>query len=64
MKRKTVFAAKIAFHLPMSLYVKPNAWAEEEERPLADLIYRLVKQAVTERERILSKPSLGEEIQE
>ncbi|MEO8394390.1 MAG: hypothetical protein ABI700_15465 [Chloroflexota bacterium] len=51
MNRETPFAARIAFRLPQSLYDKLDAWAEEEDRPLANLIYTLVKQAVTEHER-------------
>jgi len=49
--RDTPYAARIAFRLPQSLYDKLDAWAEEEDRPLANLIYTLVKQAVTERDR-------------
>lgn len=51
MNRDTPYAARIAFRLPQSLYDKLEAWAEEEDRPLANLIYTLVKQAVTERDR-------------
>ncbi len=51
MNRDTPFAARIAFRLPQSLYDKLETWAEEDDRPLANLIYTLVKQAVTERER-------------
>ena len=54
MNRKTLFAAKIAFRLPTSLYIKLNAWAEAEDRPLANLVYTLVKQAVTEYEHKLN----------
>jgi predicted DNA-binding protein len=54
MNRKTLFAAKIAFRLPTSLYVKLNAWAEAEDRPLANLVYTIVKQAVTEHEHKLN----------
>ena len=50
MNRETPFAARIAFRLPQSLYDKLERWADEEDRPLANLIYTLVKQAVTERE--------------
>lgn len=50
MNRDTPFAARIAFRLPQSLYDKLETWAEEEDRPLANLIYTLVKQAVNERE--------------
>lgn len=51
MNRDTPFTARIAFRLPQSLYDKLETWAEEEDRPLANLVYTLVKQAVTERER-------------
>lgn len=51
MNRDTPFAAKIAFRLPQSLYDKLVQWAEQEDRPLANLIYTLVKQAVNEHER-------------
>lgn len=52
MNRDTPFAARIAFRLPQSPYDKLEVWAEEEDRPLANLIYTVIKQAVTERERI------------
>ncbi|MBE2271876.1 MAG: hypothetical protein IAE80_26820 [Anaerolinea sp.] len=48
LNRDTPFAARIAFRLPQSLYDKLEQWAEEEDRPLANLVYTLVKQAVTE----------------
>jgi hypothetical protein len=51
MNRETPFAARIAFRLPESLYDKLEQWAEHEDRPLANLIYTLVKQAVNEREQ-------------
>lgn len=51
MNRDTPYAARIAFRLPQALYDKLDAWAEQEDRPLANLIYTLVKQAVTEHER-------------
>ncbi|MCC6615218.1 MAG: hypothetical protein IT320_17220 [Anaerolineae bacterium] len=50
MNREAPFAARIAFRLPQSLYDKLASWADEEDRPLANLIFTLVKQAVTERE--------------
>ena len=50
MNREAPFAARIAFRLPQSLYDKLASWADEEDRPLANLIYTLVKQVVTERE--------------
>lgn len=61
MNRDTPFAARIAFRLPQSLYDKLQAWAEEEDRPLANLIYTLVKQAVTEREHALQARELERE---
>lgn len=50
MNRETPFAARIAFRLPQALYDKLASWADEQDRPLANLIYTLVKQAVTEHE--------------
>ena len=38
MNRETPFAARIAFRLPKSLYDKLEQWAEQEDRPLANLI--------------------------
>lgn len=61
MNRRTVFAEKIAFRLPTSLYVKLNAWAEAEDRPLANLVYTIVKQAAAERERAELRPSRQED---
>ncbi|MBK9748820.1 MAG: hypothetical protein IPO91_18860 [Chloroflexi bacterium] len=55
MNRDTPFAARIAIRLPQSLYEKLEQWAEEEDRPLANLVYTLVKQAVTERDRVLQQ---------
>lgn len=55
MNREAPFAARIAFRLPQSLYDKLASWADEEDRPLANLIYTLVKQAVTEREMQISE---------
>ncbi|NJO82447.1 MAG: hypothetical protein HC828_06230, partial [Blastochloris sp.] len=51
MNRDAPFAAKIAFRLPQSLYDKLTLWAEQDDRPLANLIYTLVRQAVVEHER-------------
>jgi hypothetical protein len=62
MNRETPFAARIAFRLPQSLYDKLDQWAEEEDRPLANLIYTLVRQAVTERERILEGVQVQQEM--
>lgn len=62
MNRDTPFAARIAFRLPQSLYDKLERWADEEDRPLANLVYTLVKQAVTERERELETTELQKEI--
>jgi hypothetical protein len=62
MNRETPFAARIAFRLPQSLYDKLERWADEEDRPLANLIYTLVKQAVTERELELTTPDLQKEM--
>jgi hypothetical protein len=62
MNRDTPFAARIAFRLPQSLYDKLALWAEQEDRPLANLIYTLVRQAVTERERILEGVQVQQEM--
>lgn len=62
MNRDAPFAARIAFRLPQSLYDKLEMWAEEEDRPLANLVYTLVKQAVTERERTLQAFEVKQEI--
>jgi hypothetical protein len=62
MNRDTPFAARIAFRLPQSLYDKLVLWAQEEDRPLANLIYTLVRQAVTERERILEGVQVQQEM--
>ena len=62
MNRDVPFAARIAFRLPQSLYDKLELWAEEEDRPLANLVYTLVKQAVTERERTLPPFEVKQEI--
>ncbi|MCK6578519.1 MAG: hypothetical protein L6Q98_10485 [Anaerolineae bacterium] len=62
MNRDTPFAARIAFRLPQSLYDKLERWAEEEDRPLANLVYTLVKQAATERERILERVQVQQEM--
>lgn len=62
MNRETPFAARIAFRLPQSLYDKLDAWAEEEDRPLANLIYTIVKQAAAERERRLEPVYLQQEV--
>lgn len=55
MNRDTPYAARIAIRLPQSIYDKLEQWAEEEDRPLANLVYTLVKQAVTERDRTLQQ---------
>lgn len=62
MNRRTVFAEKIAFRLPTSLYVKLNAWAETEDRPLANLVYTIVKQAVVEHEQMLETAGTQEKL--
>ena len=61
MNREAPFAARIAFRLPQSLYDKLASWADEEDRPLANLIYTLVKQAATEREHALQASELERE---
>ena len=62
MKRKNGFAARIAFRLPQSLYDKLDAQAQAEDRPLANLVYTLVKQAVAERERTIPIHSLEKDM--
>jgi len=62
MNRDVPFAARIAFRLPQSLYEKLDAWAEAEDRPLANLIYTVVKQAVNEHEREQHNPELEKEM--
>ncbi|MDL1902824.1 hypothetical protein FBR02_18910 [Anaerolineae bacterium CFX9] len=62
MNRETPFAARIAFRLPQSLYDKLERWADEEDRPLANLIYTLVKQAVAERDLELATTDLQKEM--
>ncbi len=62
MNRDTPFAARIAFRLPQSLHDKLVLWAEQEDRPLANLIYTLVKQALTEHERELQTAKLHKEM--
>lgn len=57
------YAARIAFRLPQALYDKLEQWAREEDRPLANLVYTVVKQAVAERERHLSQEVMTEELQ-
>lgn len=62
MNREAPFAARIAFRLPQSLYDKLEIWAEEDDRPLANLIYTVVRQAVTERERAMQPVQLEMEV--
>ncbi|MCS7071035.1 MAG: hypothetical protein NZM00_05990 [Anaerolinea sp.] len=61
MNREDRYAARIAFRLPQSLYDKLDQWAEEEDRPLANLIYTIVKQATAEREHEMQAAQKGEE---
>jgi len=60
--RDTPYAARIAFRLPQPLYDKLEAWAEQEDRPLANLIYTLVKQAMTEHEHELKAAEMHKEM--
>lgn len=62
MNREAPFVARIAFRLPQPLYDKLILWAAEEDRPLANLIYTIVKQAVTEREHKLIIAASQEEM--
>jgi hypothetical protein len=61
MNRDTPFAARIAFRLPQSLYDKLALWAEQEDRPLANLIYTLVRQAMTEHEHEMKTAEMHKE---
>lgn len=61
MNRDAPFAAKIAFRLPQSLYDRLVLWAEHEDRPLANLVYTIVKQAATEHERELHLTKMSKE---
>lgn len=54
MNRDAPFDTRIAFRLPATLHEKLTAWAQAEDRPLANLIYTVVKQAVNEREHSAS----------
>lgn len=45
------FEARIAFRLPQTMHDHLNAWAREEDRSIANLVYILVKQAVERRLR-------------
>jgi hypothetical protein len=62
MNRDVPFAAKIAFRLPQSLYDKLVLWAQQEDRPLANLIYMLVKQATAEHEHEMKAAEMHKEI--
>jgi hypothetical protein len=62
MNRDVPFTAKIAFRLPQSLYDKLALWAEQDDRPLANLIYTLVRQAVTEHEREIRDVEMQKEM--
>jgi hypothetical protein len=53
---------RIAFRLPQSLYDKLALWAEQDDRPLANLIYTLVRQAVTEHEREMQAAEMHKEM--
>ena len=62
MNRDVPFTAKIAFRLPQLLYDKLALWAEQDDRPLANLIYTLVRQAVTEHEREIRDVEMQKEM--
>jgi hypothetical protein len=62
MNRNDRYAARIAFHLPQSLYDKLEKWAEEEDRPLANLVYTMVKQAVAGREHAIEHVQVQREM--
>ncbi|MDX2159908.1 MAG: hypothetical protein SF162_01150 [bacterium] len=61
MNRDAPFTAKIAFRLPQSLHDRLVLWAEQDDRPLANLIYTLVRQAVTEHEREIQAAEMHKE---
>lgn len=61
MNRDAPFTAKIAFRLPQSLHDRLALWAEQEDRPLANLIFTIVKQAATEHEREMRAPEQHKE---
>ncbi len=63
MNRDDRYAARIAFRLPQKLYDKLEQWADEEDRPLANLVYTIVKQALSDRERRLRTEAMPEEMQ-
>jgi hypothetical protein len=62
MNREPPFAARIAFRPSQLLYDKLVLWAEQEDRPLANLIYTLVKQAMTEHEREMKAAEMHKEM--
>jgi predicted HicB family RNase H-like nuclease len=61
MNRDAPFTAKIAFRLPQALHDRLTLWAAQEDRPLANLIYTLVKQAATEHDREMHEAELHKE---
>lgn len=63
MNRNDRYATRIAFRLPQTLYDKLESWANEEDRPLANLVYTIVKQAVIERDHRINPAIMNEESQ-
>lgn len=61
MNRDAPFTAKIAFRLPQSLYDKLALWTKQDDRPLANLIYTLVRQAVAEHEQEMQAAEMYKE---
>jgi hypothetical protein len=51
MVRESRYTARIAFRLPQSLHDALEEWARQEDRPLANLVYTIVRQAASERAR-------------
>ena len=51
MSQEDRFEARIAFRLPQVMHDHVQAWAREEDRSIANLVYTLVKQAVERRLR-------------
>jgi hypothetical protein len=61
MKPAPRFPARIAFRLPQTLHDDLLRWARQDDRPLANLIYTIVRQAVAEHERQQAASSAASE---
>ena len=62
MKHKSSLRARIAICLPQPLHDTLSEWAHTEDRPLTNLIRRLLTQATLERERELRTAQSHEEM--